>query len=120
MMKIALINQDGVIEGQIPQADHIMVYDMELNTLMEYRGLETGMEPRADWLLTQQCEAAICSAVTPDMLASLNEYGIQVYQGEGLTVEEAIDAYIQNALGRFIVQAEGGCGCGGNCSCGAH
>jgi predicted Fe-Mo cluster-binding NifX family protein len=54
------------------------------------------------------------------MLASLNEYGIQVYQGEGLTVEEAIDAYIQNALGRFIVQAEGGCGCGGNCSCGAH
>jgi predicted Fe-Mo cluster-binding NifX family protein len=53
------------------------------------------------------------------MLESLNEYGIQVFQGEGLTVEEAIDAYIQNALGRFVVQAEG-CGCGGNCSCGAH
>jgi len=119
MMKIALINQAGVIGGQIPQADQIMVYDMELNTLMEYRGLEPGIESRADWLLSQQCEAAICSAVTQDMLESLNEYGIQVYQGEGLTVEEAIDAYIQNALGRFVVQAEG-CGCGGNCSCGAH
>jgi len=75
-MKIALINQAGVIGGQIPQADQIMVYDMELNTLMEYRGLEPGIESRADWLLSQQCEAAICSVVTQDMLESLNEYGI--------------------------------------------
>ncbi len=118
-MKIALINDNGTIGGHLPHARDIVVYDMELNTLMEYKDLEQGVAFRADWLLAHDCEAVIGSGVSTQMLEALNENGIQAYQGEGLTVEEAIDAYLQQVLGRFVLDA-GGCGCGGNCSCGAH
>jgi predicted Fe-Mo cluster-binding NifX family protein len=118
-MKIALINDNGTIGGHLPHARDIVVYDMELNTLMEYKDIEQGVAFRADWLLAHDCEAVIGSGVSTQMLEALNENGIQAFQGEGLMVEEAIDAYLQQVLGRFVLDA-GGCGCGGNCSCGAH
>ncbi len=122
-MKIAFINVEGMIGGHLGHAESITLYDLETKNFSNHTPVVTGGRARTKWLYDSGATGIIVSASGSNVLLYLASFGIAVFDGSGLSIEEALDKYLLNKLDVLTVAEksqhsnnkhhEGGC-CGGD------
>lgn len=109
-MKLAFINVKGNVGGHLGHAKNITLHDFETGNFSNHTPEVTGGGARAKWLYDAGAMGIVLTGSGPGAIKHMDALGIKVFDGTGLTIEEALHAYNMKTLPMFdINNAEGGC-----------
>lgn len=113
-MKVAIINENGYVGGHMGHAKEIVLVDLMSNMKSSHSPQEEGGQPRAKWLSDNQVVAVIVNQVSVGMFQFMRGYGIRVFSGDGLSIDESYTAFLNEQLGEYVLEDEHqhSCGCG--------
>lgn len=100
-MKLAFINNNGKIGGHVGHAKNITLYDFESKNFSHHTPEVTGGGARAKWLYDAGATGLVLSSTGAGAFRHMTQLGIRIYDGSGLSLEEALNAYNENELDDF-------------------
>lgn len=110
-MKLAFINVNGMVGGHLGHAKNITLYDFENNNFSNHTPEVSGGGARAKWLYDAGAKAIVLTSSGKGAINHMSQMGIEVFDGNGLSIEEALLKYKENELKEFSLDsAHSGCG----------
>ena len=110
-MKLAFINVKGNVGGHLGHAKNITLYDFEKGNFSNYTPEVTGGGARAKWLFDAGAKGIVLTSSGAGAIKHMDQLGIKVYDGAGLTIESALEMFNKDELKEFdINSASQGCG----------